>query len=434
LTSGDAAVTTAAGSGTKIEMRKQSQGVSAFAVIALTGTLPAAVVAQDRIPAAAGSSDAAAFTPQGLPLGGFRVYPDLRLSASYDDNVTQSNDRKRGDGLMTTAPSVVVRSNWSSHRLDANGYYRNTRYFKRSEQNHDEYGVGANGRLDVMRTSTVSASASYARLAQQRGTPEDLFVADNLIRYSTLDGDGSITHRLNRVALTLGASRSQYRYDDAVLGGTKVDQQFRNRDVTSGRGRIEYQYSAVTSLFITSSYNVSEYRKARPLFNRSSEGFNALGGFRFELSRLLSGSIGIGYIQQIFDDPQFSDFKGINYDVSLNYKPTELTSVTATAGRRLTDSSLLQVAGVLTHNVRVNVEHELLRNVVLNGYASYFNYLYRGLARNDNRYDVGFGARYKMNRLTSLALSGNRIFQDSGDVNGRRYTSNRATVSLIVSH
>jgi hypothetical protein len=157
-------------------------------------------------------------------------------------------------------------------------------------------------------------------------------------------------------------------------------------------------------------------------------------GVRFELSRLLRGSAAVGYIRQEFSDARFSDISGINYDVSLSYKPTELTDVTLAAGRRLTDSALFQVVGVLTQDVELRVDHELLRNLTLQGSAGYSSYLYRGINRTDNRISLGLGARYKMNRLLSVALSGDRVSQDSGDITGRHYTSNRGILSLVISH
>jgi hypothetical protein len=415
-------------------MRKQSRRASAFAAIVLANGLPTTLAAQDRLPAATGSSESAAFRPQGLPLGGFRLYPTLRISGSYNDNVTRANDRKRGDGEVTISPQVSAQSNWGRHRLNADAYYRNTRYITRTEQNHDEYGINAAGRLDVMRTTSVSSTASYARLAQQRGTPGDLFITNELIRYSTFDTDGTLTHRINRVGLTAGAGITGYRYDDATVDGRRVDQQFRDRDIKRANGRLDYQLSELTTLFVTGTFNRIEYSRTQPLFDRSSEGFTALGGANFQLSRLLRGTIGIGYISQKFDDRRFAGFNGLNYDVSLSYQPTALTSISLAANRRLTDSALLQVVGVLTHNVRVTVDHELLRSLTLQGYVDYTNFVYRGIDRDDGRYDIGLGARYKMNRLASLVLSGSRITQDFADVNRRGYKSNRATISLIVAH
>lgn len=414
-------------------MRKQKLWRPALAVATLGALVPGAAAGQDRLPAATGSSQSAAFRPQGFPAGGFRIYPTLRLSTDYDDNISRSNDNGRGDGSFIIAPTVAARSNWSSHQLNADAYYRSTHYFKRTEQDHDEYGANASGRLDVMRTTRVNGNVGYARMAERRGTPGDLFISNRLIRYDTYDAKGQVSHQFNRIGVTAGAGTAGYRYDDTEAQGVVIDQQFRNRDISTANGRIDYQYSAFTSIFVSGSYNDTNYSRARPTFNRSSKGFNVLGGVRFELSRLLSGQIGVGYIRQNFTDDRFSDFSGANYDLSINYRPTELTSFSLTAGRSLTDSALFQVVGVLTNDINISVEHELLRNLLLQGSAGYSHYTYRGISRNDNRYNLGVGARYRMNRLISAVLSGDRVTQDSGDVAGRNYASNRVTLSLLLA-
>lgn len=416
-------------------MRKQPLLGPAFAVLAVGvgAGVPAAALAQDRIPAATGSSESAAFRQQGFDAGGFRLYPTLRLSTEYDDNVSRSNDNKSGDGSFVIAPSVSAQSNWSSNQLDANAYYRSTQYFERTDQNHDEYGANASGRLDVQRTTKLSGSAGYARQSEQRGTPGDLFFSNQLIRYSIFNANGQIYNQFNRLGLTGGVGTRRYRYNDVDVNGVTVDQTFRDRNVNSVNGRAEYQYSAISSFYITGSYNSTDYNRPLASLDRSSSGFTALAGVRFELSRLLRGQIAVGYIKQRFSDPRFADFSGLNYDVSLNYQPTALTSVSLTAGRHLTDSALASVVGVLTHDVNININHELLRNLYLQGGVGYTHYTYRGIDRNDNRYDISLGARYRMNRFVSAALSGSHVSQDSGDILARAYSSNRGSLSLVLT-
>lgn len=399
---------------------------------ALAAHVPSAASAQDRVPAATGSSESVAFRPQGLPAGGFRLYPVLRVSTGYDDNVAQSEDRRRGDGSVTLAPAVTARSNWSNHQLNVDAFYRNVRYFERTVQNHDEYGAGFDGRLDVMRTTRITTNTGYARLAEQRGTPGDLFLGSRRIQYDAFTTDSQLFHQINRVGLGAGFGTATFSYSDAVDAGTAINQRFRDRASISGNARIEYQYSAVTALFVSGTYNRIDYRR-RSLVDRSSQGMTVLGGVRFELSRLLRGTVGVGYIRQSFEDPRFASFSGLNYNAALSYQPTTLTSLTLTAGRRLTDSALLSVAGVLTNDIRLAAEHELLRNLLLQGHVAYSNFTYRGIDRSDNRVDVGLGARYRMNRTVSLALSGTRIAQDSGDAQGRDYKSNRIALSLVLS-
>lgn len=393
-----------------------------------------AAAAQDRLPVGIGYSAGAAFQPQGLPIGSFTLFPTMRISTYHDDNITRGSTGKEvGDTAFITAPSLALRSNWNNHELSASAFLRDTRLFKRGEQNRDEYGASTNGRLDVMRTTSLSGSAEYQNLAERRGTPGDLFLTSRLVRYESSGGTISASHRINRVSLSLGGSLTTFRYDDVATDLGAITQSFRDRSITGLNGRAEYQYSSVASLFVQASANQTRYPRPGEIRNRSSRGASVLGGMRIELTRLLSGEIGLGYLEQNFRDRRFRSFSGIDYSAALSYKPTTLTSFTLSAGRHLSNSALAQVVGVLTSNVTLSVDHELLRYLNLQASGTYSNYVYRGIGRTDNRYDIGAGARYMWSRNLSTVLSVDRVHQDSGDVFGRRYSSNRVTLSLVLA-
>lgn len=407
-------------------------------VPAIPVIIAAPAMAQERVPAATGSSERIAFQAQGLPAGGFRIYPTLRLTATYDDNVLVRTNSRRGDAIVTLAPNVRAVSQWTRHSLIAETYARLNRYARRGSLNNEEFGVGASGRLDVLRTFTINGGAGYDHLVELRGTPGDVATADRFIRYDVADLSLTATKRLNRVELSLGGTASTFRFAPSLGGGNIVDQRFRDRDITGVNGRVSYQYSAVTSLFVAGSANQLRYlNRSLTNINRNSHGYSVLGGVRFEITRLLSGEVGAGYLKQGFSDSRFNNFSGANYNLQLRYAPTLLTAFTVTADRRLTDSALQQVGGVLASRFAVSAEHELQRNILLSANAGYTRYSFRGLDRADDRWTAGAGARYRLNRFLSAAASYSHLSQSlngfGNGLGGRDLNSNRFSLSLIAS-
>jgi hypothetical protein len=61
--------------------------------------------------------------------------------------------------------------------------------------------------------------------------------------------------------------------------------------------------------------------------------------------------------------------------------------------------------GYLRSDVGVSVDHELFRNLLLNGRINYQNDDYEGIDRTDNRFDVGAGVRYLLNNNAYLGGS-----------------------------
>lgn len=412
--------------------------VSAFARLiggtVLTACASTGAWAQDRVPTATGSSERAAFQAQGFPAGAFRIYPTLRLSTTYNDSTRAQVNGASDDIIFSIAPSVTAQSQWANNALSATAFLQTNTFAKRSELNTTDFGASADGRLDVRRTWTIRGSGGYARLHEIRGTVGDLLTSNRYIEFDRANGALSISEQINRVAIAVNASAQQYRFQNVLTGGVLVDQTFRDRNVFDVGGRVSYQYSAVTSVFAGGSVSRIRYDRLQPgLLDRGSDGFSGLAGVHFELSRLLRGEVGFGYIQQRFRDPRFAAFNGFNYNASFSYQPTALTSFSFAATRRLTDSALQNVGGVLASQFEVSVDHELLRNVSVAANIGYINYEYRGIDRTDRRFTYGAGARYKLNRYLSAALSYDRTSVTSVQVGPGGYDSDRGTLSIIAS-
>jgi uncharacterized protein (PEP-CTERM system associated) len=96
-----------------------------------------------------------------------------------------------------------------------------------------------------------------------------------------------------------------------------------------------------------------------------------------------------------------------------------LTSMIFSASSEVLESTVTfegdDAEGNLQNQVGVEVQHELLRNVLLNGTLGYTRDDFQGTSRADNVYAAGFGASYLLNR--NLSLNANYTFtkRDSDD-------------------
>lgn len=389
--------------------------------------------AQEVLPEATGSSERAAFQPEGLPLGGFRVYPQMRVTETYNDNIVYGSPQRLADLIFVVAPTVDIRSQWSRNELDAQAFVTASRYAKYGIENNETYGVRGNEKVDLSHGLTLQAAAGYGHLVVQQGTPEDALNTSTFAQFDEADYSADLRKQFNRIGVTVGGTAATYRYDPVDVAGVSVDQHYRDRNTASLNGRLDYQYSAITTLFATGSINQMRYTNAASLIDRSSNGFTALVGAQFNISQLLIGQASVGYISQRFRNPAFPDFHGIDYSLDLTYAVTALTSFHLTGSRTLTGSAISQVAGVLASQVKLSVEHELLRNFLLSASFGYNGYEYRGINLNLNRFDYGLGMRYKINRLFSCALSYDRVSQSSSGAYSLPYDSNRVSISVIVT-
>ena len=127
-----------------------------------------------------------------------------------------------------------------------------------------------------------------------------------------------------------------------------------------------------------------------------------LAGANFELSNVTRGEIGVGYLRQSYDDPAFKDIEGFGARGQVEWFPTQLTTVTFTASRVIEDSGIPGSAGYINTSLGAQIDHELLRNVILTGQLAWGDDDYDTLDREDKRLRAGVSATYLLNRGVGL--------------------------------
>jgi len=109
----------------------------------------------------------------------------------------------------------------------------------------------------------------------------------------------------------------------------------------------------------------------------------------------------------------FSDVDSFSYGGALRWYPTELTTLRFKASRALEPSTLLGVSGVMTTSYHAEVEHELLRNLILVGSAEFTREEFEGSVRDDDTTRLGLEAKYFISREATLTAGADLVERDS---------------------
>lgn len=372
----------------------------------------------------------------GLHAGGFMIYPRVIATVEHDDNIYASSVNEQDDTIWRVQPELSATSTWSRHMLSA--YVRTTfnRFSDHSSENSDEWQAGASGRLDILRSANISGGADFGRFTEPRTSTTTQFASAVPIQFDQQQVYVLGTKEFNRLRLTGRVDYRNYDYHDGrTATGALVEQDDRDRDITILTGRADYAVSPDTAVFVQVSGNWRNYDLKRPqvLFSRDSDGVEVLAGANFELSNVTRGEIGVGYLQQKYDDPAFDQIEGFGARGQLEWFPTQLTTVTFNASRVIEDSGIPGSAGYINTSLGAQIDHELLRNVILTGLLSYGHDDYDRLDRQDKRLRAGVSATYLLNRGVGLTVGYSHSKQDSsGRDSGFDYRINRfgATVTL----
>jgi uncharacterized protein (PEP-CTERM system associated) len=103
--------------------------------------------------------------------------------------------------------------------------------------------------------------------------------------------------------------------------------------------------------------------------------------------------------------------------------------VTFALERDIAETIVENTAGILETGGSVEVDHELLRNLLLNARLAARDDDFKGTSRNDDYLRFGLGAKYLMNRNLYLTMGYDYLDRDSNAA-GEDFTDNRFLVGI----
>lgn len=252
------------------------------------------------------------FEGLGWRAGQFWIGPSVETGYFYDSNVFGESSGKNDDSGIYVSPSVAVKSDFGRHAINLRAGLDHFEYFDLSSQSRTNFDGELDGRYDIRSDLVVLGGVKGGKFTQAPGDLE--YPTPGLPTspgdYYTFDTWGSINKSFNRFSVSAGAAYKMYDYDD-VDG---IDQDFRDGDVVTVGGRVGYLVSPGYKIFSDFRHNWRDYSGATI---QDSYGWRALGGVEFEVTDLVSGELGFGYMEQTYDSIGSPTTSGFTYHGAL---------------------------------------------------------------------------------------------------------------------
>lgn len=337
--------------------------------------------------------------PLGVRVGGFLVFPTLGVEQRYDDNIFSDEVGTKSDFVSVAAPGLTLRSDWNNHAL--NGRIGGTvgRYWRNNSENFDDITVAGDGRLDITIDSKLTGAASYATLHEDRGSPDDVS-GDEPTEYTLGFAGSEFTQRFNRLTTSIDSELLRYDFDDVATSAGRANND--DRDRWQGRigARAGWELVPEYQAFIRGGINTRSYDETvdDAGFDRDSWGLELVTGIALDLGGITSGELFIGYANQDYDGPALDTVGGLTGGANITWIVTPLTTVTGGFQRTIEETTIEGAGGFFSSQARLAVDHELLRNLLLNANASLRLNDYEGVEREEIVFRGGLGAKYLMNR------------------------------------
>lgn len=365
---------------------------AAFAA-ALMLVSPVHAIAQDEVDqASVRERPREDYDPLGLRFGGFDLHASIDFDAAATDNLFATETAEQEDTIYSIAPRARLASHWSRHQVALETGARFTMHDDFSGEDTETFYVGADGRLDVGGSSSLSGRARFAREVEPRTNPDALTVAEP-VEYDRTDLSITAQHAFNRLRLRGTIASLDYDYEDAGL----IDQDFRDSNEVSAIGRVEAELTPRIAALVEARFDEREYDNTPSL---SSEGQTYLAGVAVNLTDLMRGEISVGQFNRSYDSG--GDVDGTAVSGNLDWYVTRLTTLQFNASRSAEESGATVALPYVETRYGARVDHELLRNLILSAGVQAGQREYETIDREDE-YMSGFaGAEYLLNRRVVL--------------------------------
>ena len=381
----------------------------------------------------------------GLPLSSFILYPKVELGVQENSNIYGAPNHPTNDVIGVASPEVDLVSQWARNKLTVFARTSTHEYASHSGEDTTDWQFGGTGRLDLG-DSTANFGGDYGYLAEPRTasvgqTNLATFTTIHPVEYYQSDANADLVHTFNRLQVQGGLTYLGQQFQNATntLGQTVLENAFDNQRLALS-AKAGYAMSPDTALYAAIGYNTIDYPNASLTLSPAGVSRNSSGetydvGANFDLTQLLRGDVEVGYLHQEFSSGVYKPLDGFHALGKVEWFPTQLTTVTMTGARNVNPATVPGSPAVITAGVSGQVDHELLRNVILTGIARYEDDDYQGIDRRDHISEFTISGDYLLNHNIGLHLAYDYLTQDSAGVSrGLDFNDNRVTLSTTLQY
>jgi hypothetical protein len=371
------------------------------------------------------------YDPVPYRIGTFVVSPSLTAEMDYDSNLLASNKVKESSGVATLTPAFIARSDWSRNYFQLLGNAQIERHTSYSQENRTMWQIAPQGRVDVDQSFSFQAGGSAQRRVEPR-TATTAPITDRPIKYDEDNAFVGATKDFNRLRLVGFGTFQNLNYQNNTQNGVFSDQNYRNRQTVAFNGQAEYTFSPGYELLLTTIIDDRNSTHGTPTQpERDSKGVDVQAGTLFDIGGIASGTATVGYYSRNYSGSFYKDFSGVTFAAGIQYYATPLMTIRFNAVRSVEDSTVTNSSGYLTSAVNLHADYEYARNVVFTVGGGYDHNQFKGIDREDNRFNADALARWILNRAIEVGAKYNYQNQTSKGVNeGRTFNDHRIGLYL----
>lgn len=343
------------------------------------------------------------FEPEGTRMGSFVLRPLRESGYGYDSNIFGAPNAK-GSWILGTRGALLATSDGSGGTVGAYASVDNARYLNAAAQSRTNWTASVGATLPIARDK-LTLAAAHLSLHQDR-SDLDALPTDQPVSYEVNDARAAYVMKFNRLSLTPNIEVSTYRYNNTTIFGAPANQAYRNRNVVEGGVTARYELDGLrNALLVVRGVNESYVAPAPGQPSSNSNSIMLLAGISDDTSAVWRYRLLVGMEIRAFAAPQDKTHAAPIAEGELIWAPTNMTTVTATLTRAIEDAAQEGVSGYTYTAARLVVDHEYLRNVLLQGSIGLQHASFLQSGGTATAATFGANATWLMNRHMRFTLS-----------------------------
>lgn len=392
------------------------------------------------------------YDPLGIRVGDFIVRPEVDESAGYNSNIV-GQVPALGSLTEETSATLTFASDWKRDSFGGTFNVTNLQVPGVPNQTQTSWTGGVGGTYQIG-DDVLTLAASHLNLFIEPygidvisfNRPGVLYSAP--IPFSVNDVRGGYTANFGRFSVT-----PAFDFQNVTFGTTQVfgldgfvppppvsgfvlgvpqNLSYLDHNTYEGSLTVRYEYAPLRNfIFLVREQNIQYVPSDVALYgpNRTGNAIDMLAGLDYTANGVWRYRILGGYEIRQYDN--YITHSAAVFEGNIIWQPTGLTTVSLRGLRTIDDAVDENVAGFIYTSGRLQVDHELRRNIVLTGYTSiqHAYYLQTG-GGNETFFGAGGGVTYLVNRNVHIALTYDWVDHNGFNGFGPDYLQNVALLQL----
>ena len=376
------------------------------------------------------------YDPQGVQLGSVHVDAFGWESLGYDSNPVGLSDAK-GTAVVRTQATVRAASQQDRWGLNTLLSVDDFRYLNLSTINHTDYTAYLGGYYDIGRDK-LQASFTHLKLTLMP-TGVDNLIGNVVVPFTDDEFRVSYTTQFGRVTVIPDASFAMFRFqrsagpDSVTTPVSLFNTDTNDRNVASVGFTGKYELSPGRDLVaVVRGINATFPSVGPGARNQDYNDIQVLGGLDIQTQGNFRYRALIGYETRLFDSSAISSENAPIFEGQVVWTATQLTTVTATISRQIADAVAGETNSFTYTSGRLQIDHEVRRNIVLTGFVQPQHAEYQG-SQSSTVYDAGANLTYKINHRIAVVGSYEYLSRRNAGGGSPSFTDQIAMLTLKVS-